>query len=142
MHKLNVARGWGAAGVLLPVLVIGLYAYLSTDTVIRLQSVPPPEYLDVQPDWSAARLETEQRLAQAYWDCARVILRGRYTFGSVLPNAPPDDFKVEVPGIPAAQANSPAVRSRYWRNLNRVWLLPKTWEKHYQWNPKWLFSSR
>jgi hypothetical protein len=142
MHKLNVARGWTAAGILLPLLVVALYAYLSTDTVIRLRPVPPPEFFDVEPDWSAERRATEERLAQAYWERARNVLRGRYTFGSVLPETPPEEFKVEVQDISKTLANSPEVRSRYWRNLRRVWLLPKSWEKHYQWNPKWLFNNR
>ncbi len=125
--------------VLTPVL---LFVYLSTRPVMRLKREPPAEFLDLSADGDADRRVAEKHLAAAYWDCALHSIRVKYPFGATLPDEPPVEFKSEEKGF--QRRSSEAVRSarqRYWQKIRKVWGLPHTWQKSYEWNTDWIRLS-
>jgi hypothetical protein len=126
---------------LVTLIVGGLFIYRSVAVVMRLRAEPPPEFIEVNPTWSAKQQEAEARLGRAYWDCARNLSRTTFRFGVRLPDNPPDVFSVDAKAYPSIVEPAPAARTRYWRNLQKVWTHPAAWEKTYEWHTSWFFQG-
>ncbi len=141
-NGIRQSHGWGLfPWIVLAVLAV-LYVSQSTRAITRLRSYPPPEFVELNPDWSVDRRQAERNLARAYWECALTTVQWEYSFASTLPSEPPAQFNVEDKGY--ARGNSAisyATRLRYWRKLQQVWSERETWEKSYEWDPYRIFKS-
>jgi hypothetical protein len=141
--------------LLLPALS---FLYCSWRPVFSLRAEMPPQFVDVSAGATPVARAREQRLALAYWDVARTVIRWKYTYGASLPNDPPPEFAVSEEGItrpgapskpdskragnprPAVQGARTAAsgsRLRYWRKLQEVWTEPYAWKARRQWSTAW-----
>ena len=117
------------------VLILG---YLLIRPTARLADKPPAEFTNPRAEWDASRKAVERELALAYWQRAEIDVQWHHSYGSELPEQPPEGFKIDTRqfrGNPAALAES---RVRYWRRLRKVWSRPETWETSYEWNTEWV----
>ncbi len=118
MQRLHVGREWTVA---VWVFSIGLGILLierSAQPVVRLRSEPPAEFVQVRPEWDAARRAAEEELARVYWQQAVEHLQWRFSAMAPLPEQPPAEFTVAAMGHGRATAEaSSASRGRYWRRL-------------------------
>ncbi len=120
--------------VLVP-LAFGVYA--STRPIKRLRADMPPQFVDISPAAGNKQRAAETELARKYWAAAITAVEWRYSYGSPLPDTPPDDFRID--GNTAASAELPsASRLRYWRRLQKVWLSPDSWRTTQEWSLRWL----
>jgi hypothetical protein len=97
----------------------------------------PAEFVDVSNIDNARQRILEQKLAKAYWDCAVETIQWQYTYGSRLPQDPPQNF---VPAGADLTTLAPTTRARYWRKLQEVWYMPTAWQKNYEWDTSWTTS--
>jgi hypothetical protein len=114
----------------------------STHMVMHLRLDPPPEFVDTRPEWKPERRRVEESVARAYWDSAIKFVEPKYAFGSSLPVEPIADFKADPRALPDSVGGSAQDRDRYWRNLHRVWTLPQTWQKKYEFDTNWIFEGQ
>ena len=122
--------------VLLPIAVVFALCYRP---VMRLNSQPPPGFVEVHKDWGATRQATEDRAAQAYWQLAINLVQWRFGFGTKLPAEPIDEFRLEEKDFPRTSVvAAPATQRRYWNKLRAVWSQPEAWSETYVWNTDWL----
>jgi len=122
---------------LIVLIPVGFFVYMSTRPILRLQSGMPPQFVDVRQNAGRAQRTAEQHLAQAYWDVAVRDVQWKYTYGSPLPDAPPDEFQLTIQPPPGSEPLSFS-RVRYWQRLRQVWLLPTSWVGERGWSTEWL----
>lgn len=79
-----------------------LFVYASTRPIVRLRADMPPRFADVSKTAGVAQRKVEQRLAETYWNCALTFIQWKYSYGSPLPDHPPDEFRIRVamPAVP------------------------------------------
>jgi hypothetical protein len=118
-------------------LVGGFFAEASFSPIYRLRATMPPEFVDAPSSWPADKRAAEQRIAQAYWNCAVNQIQWRYGYGYRLPQDPPSDFVVTSLNLEDASAD-PLIRARYWLMLQKTWYVPDNWTKDYHWDTRWL----
>lgn len=123
--------------ILIIALPAALFVYASTRPVLRLQGTMPAQFADIRPSVSAAQRAEEERIAGAYWNCAVTLMQWRYTYGSPLPEDPPDDFQIDAADA-VFQRDAASSRLLYWQRLRRVWTLPQAWEASREWSTHWL----
>jgi hypothetical protein len=145
--------------ILILLVPVTWFVYRSWQPVYELRATMPPQFVDVAAAASAAERANEQRLAEAYWDLARTLLRPRYTYGSPLPDRPPEDFELNRSrraasalastaaagqggrsrNRPSSEARTSAADAnlRYWRKLQQMWLEPYAWDAKREWNTRW-----
>jgi len=104
---------------------------------MELVPAMPADFLESQTDWSAKRRQAENLLAQAYWDRALTTIQWRYSFGSRLPERPPEEFAVDAREFGDAIKLAPKSRERYWEKLREAWELPRSWHEVREWNFDW-----
>jgi hypothetical protein len=121
----------GLAGVISGVLIAQ-----SKRSWKQLSADPPAEFLAARPEWDAQRREAEQRIAQAYWDCAVKVLQWHYPYGLSLPATPPEEFQIDAKTQPEPAAVNPGSRDFYWQRLREVW--PRAWQEVHSWDLGWL----
>jgi hypothetical protein len=114
-----------------------LFAYASSRPVTRLRPDMPARFVDAPRHASAQQRAAEQGVAQAYWDCAVTLMQWQYTYGSQLPNKPPDDFQADTAEAVSWKAD-PESRLRYWRRLRKLWNSPDAWTTWREWSMRWL----
>jgi hypothetical protein len=114
-----------------------IFAYRSTRAVMHLQAEPPAEFMDVRPEWDAKQRRIEERLAQAYWQCAVKVMQQRYPFSTLLPGEPPPEFKIDARAFPDLPPGISLERDRYWQNLRKVWVKPEAWSRTYELDTNW-----
>jgi hypothetical protein len=114
-----------------------LFAYASSRPVARLRPEMPASFVDPRRHANARQRAQEKRVAQAYWDCAVTLMQWQYTYGSPLPNEPPDDFQVDTADAISWQA-PPDSRLRYWRRLQKLWNSTDAWTTWREWSMRWL----
>lgn len=87
-----------------------LFVYASTRPIMRLRADMPSRFRDASKTAGVAQRLAEQRLAEAYWNCALTFIQWKYSYGSPLPDDPPDEFRIKV-AMPAgpgpSNANAP-----------------------------------
>ena len=124
---------------LLVLIPVGIFVYLSTRPLMRLQEDPPSEFIRSEPGWNASRRAVEEQLARAYWKCAVDVLQWQHSFGKNLSGDPPSEFRIDPSNFPDFYPGGPAAaRARYWRRLQMVWILPHAWRKSYEWSTAWV----
>jgi hypothetical protein len=114
-----------------------LFVYASSQPITRLRPDMPSNFVDPPRNASAQQRAREERVAQAYWDCAVTLMQWQYTYGSPLPNKPPDDFQVDTADAVSWQV-PPESRLRYWRRLQTLWNSPDAWTTWREWSTRWL----
>jgi len=124
--------------VTLLALASTVVAYFAIPTRMELVPMPPVEFFEARPEWDARRLEIEQRLARAYWDCAVVTIQWKYPYGLRLPEDPPGEFQIDARLLADARKLAPQSRERYWKRLQNVWHLRESWHRVRVWNSGWL----
>jgi hypothetical protein len=97
----------------------------------------PAKFVDSPRHANAHQRTREERMAHAYWDCAVTLMQWQYTYGSPLPNKPPDDFRVDTTDVIPWKAD-PASRLRYWHRLQKLWNSPDSWTTWHEWSMRWL----
>lgn len=122
---------------LLVLIPAALFVYLSTRPMMRLQADAPPEFLGPSAVARFNRRQAEDRVARAYWDCAVSLVQWEHTYGTPLPEYPPDDFRIDVKTYGSDAASQPT-RLRYWNKLRETWLLPISWRQSREWSTAWL----
>lgn len=123
--------------LLILIVPAALFVYASSRPQVRLRAEMPPDFVDVQATADPARRATEEPLAQQYWDCALTSIQWKYTYGSPLPDTPPEEFRVNTTPTPGSEPASSS-RLRYWHRLQQVWLLPSAWKTTREWSTDWL----
>ena len=116
--------------VLLAILTMLLaFAYTSFRPKLRLRAEMPKSFIDDAKSLPVAHRAQEERLARAYWQCARTV-QWRYGYGHHLPDEPPPEFLVtsQEAGTAAADTGS---RIRYWHRFQDAWYVPTNWESAY-----------
>ena len=121
------------------ILAIGFclfFVYRSTLPVLRLQSNPPPEFIDNTRRGQRDRERPDKRLAQAYWEVAVHSIQMKYPPTKSLPAAPPPEFRVDS-SLAGMSASMDADRAFYWQRLRDLWRDQRTWRVSYGWNAGW-----
>ena len=126
-----IKRGYDR--ILAPVLAVGFLMFVSFNTTIQVRKDMPREFVAASSSWPAQKQAAENKIAAAYWDCVVKNIQWKYGYGYTLPQNPPDDFTVSVPG-----GTDPEVRARYWQKLRSVWYLSSTWEKTHDISFEWM----
>ena len=127
-----IRRGYDK--ILVPVLAVGLFLYVSIRSEFRLRTEMPQQFVDQFSAGSARKGASEEQIARAYWTCATTQIQWKYSYGYHLPQDPPAEFAVTGQGLGTDDAS----RARYWRKLQEVWYLPSAWSKQYEWDFTWL----
>jgi hypothetical protein len=122
---------------LLIAVPVALFVYASWRPVTRLSPQMPPTFVDISRQASAPERATEEHIAQAYWDCAVTVIQWEYTYGSSLPDNPPDEFQMYA-GDSVNLGVHPDSRLRYWWRLQQAWYSPETWTTSREWTMRWL----
>ncbi|HVA01720.1 MAG TPA: hypothetical protein VMV34_08705 [Terriglobia bacterium] len=112
------------------------FVYRSTLPVLRLQSNPPPEFIDHSPNEGHNRKQPEKRLALAYWDVAVHSIQMKYPPKKSLPATPPPEFRIDSK-LTELPDNLDADRAYYWHRLRNLWNEQRTWQVSYGWNTDW-----
>jgi hypothetical protein len=117
---------------------VAIFVYASTRPISRLKPEMPAEFVEA-PRYATARQRTaEERIAQAYWNCAVSLIQWRYTYGSRLPDDPPPDaFQIGALD-PTGSSLRESSRLRYWRKLQKLWNSPDAWTTSREWSTHWL----
>jgi hypothetical protein len=125
--------------LLLIIVPAAVIVYASTRPQVRLRVEMPPEFVDLSPSMSSKKETAERKLAEQYWTCVLTNIQWKYTYGSPLPDVPPEDFRLgeSANGHSASAASS---RLRYWHKLRQVWLMPSAWTKSRNWSLRWLIT--
>jgi hypothetical protein len=127
---------WKIEKIVIPLLAVGLLAYMSYRPKFRLRPDMPPAFADVSSSLPSQKRIPEQVIAKAYWECAVTEIQWKYS-RTYLPPSPPPDFTIASEAA-GPNANDPDTRARYWLKLQEVWYLPNTWDKSYEWDLEWL----
>ena len=124
------------------VLFFSFLVYFSTRPRDRIQlsADPPPEFLLARPEWDAKRRKAEQRLAQAYWECAVRVVQWHYYYGTELPPTAPALFRIDAQAQPGAATDTAATRDYYWQLLRKAWLQPQAWKVVHERDDEWLMK--
>ena len=128
--------GWKFEKFVVPLVVVGLTAYMSYQPKFRLRTDMPSEFVDAAATLPIRKRAPEEQIARVYWSCAVTNIQWRYS-RTYLPPSPPPEFSItgEDPGRAPSDEST---RVRYWAKLQEVWYLPNTWTKSYEWDFGWL----
>ncbi len=138
MAKVGYGSMYGFFIGFVTIVLAGLFVYYSWQPVMHLRSTPPADFLQERSTWTPAQRRAEERLARAYWDVAVKLSRSVFVYGDRLPPEPPAVFSVDTKAYPSALESAASARLRYWRNLQRVWHSPSSWDHTYEWHTDWL----
>jgi hypothetical protein len=141
MAKVGYGSLYGIFIGFVTIVLAVLFVYRSWQPVMHLRTAPPADFLDAQTTWTPAQRRAEERLARAYWDVAVKLSRSVYVYGDRLPPEPPAVFSVDAKAYPSAVESAAQAKLRYWRNLQRAWQSPESWDHTYEWHTDWLTHS-
>ncbi len=119
------------------IVPVALFVYLSTRPRVRLRADMPPDFAEVAQIADPAQRAREVHLAQEYWNCALNVIQWKFTYGSPLPDNPPDEFRSGDASSKVSDISATS-RVRYWERLRKAWLMPKSWTTSRQWSTDWL----
>lgn len=122
-----------ATGIFLG-LLIRPHTRLRTDMPPEFQAAAGPSLPDGQTD--------EQKIAQAYWDCAQSVIQKEYGFSNrhPLPLEPPAEFTVQSSELDP-RANNLQTRKRYWERLRKIWYSDSNWKTVYEFDITWIADT-
>jgi hypothetical protein len=115
------------------------FIYRSTIPILRLQSSPPPEFIDNARKMSHDPGQPESRVALAYWNVAVDSIQAKYPPKKSLPAAPPPEFRIDSK-LTGQSANSDEDRAIYWHRLRDVWSDNEVWQESHGWNTEWFMD--
>ena len=124
-------------------LAIGLglfFVYRSTLPVVRLQSEPPPAFIDHNLKRNHGPVQPETRVARAYWKVAVQSIQLEYSPKRSLPAVPPPEFKINSQ-LSELSDRMNSDRAFYWRRLRDLWTQPEIWQVSYGWSTEWFTNS-
>jgi hypothetical protein len=121
----------GGLGLVIVMLLAGMFLYESLHPVMRLRSEPPSAFLKSKATKTAA--SNQEPLARPYWSMAANFVSEKYSYGELLPSRPPEDFV-------AAMGGDYATSSVYWQRLCGLWNQPENWVQSYQLDTGWINS--
>jgi hypothetical protein len=124
----------GGLGLIVVMLLGGMFLYESVHPVMRLRSEPPPSILKARAKATAAATGHQDRVAQSYWTLASNFVSEKYSYGEFLPIRPPEDFTVAMGG-------DYVTSSLYWQRLRGIWNQPENWIQSYQLDTDWIYSA-
>jgi hypothetical protein len=131
LHHFAISR------ILIPAIPAALFIYASTRPVTTLSPEMPAQFVDIPRHATARQRAAEKQIAQQYWNCAVELIRWQYTYGSPLPEKPPDDFQMYPGNLVDARGRHDS-RRRYWRRLRNLWNSPEAWVTSREWSKNWL----
>jgi len=120
---------------LLVLVPVALFVYESTRPMQRLKTEMPAEFAESSATGKQKAAQTQ--LAGEYWNVVLAEIQWRYTYGSPLPDTPPDGFRLLQRTAPGPEPLA-ASRFRYWHRLQQIWLKPESWETSREWSTQWL----
>jgi hypothetical protein len=123
--------------LLILIVPAALFVYASTRSHVRLRANMPQQFVDIPASAGPKQREAEERLAREYWSCVVTVIQWKYTYGSVLPDAPPEEFRLNIQPAPGSEPVASS-RVRYWHRLQQVWLSPSSWATSREWSTDWL----
>lgn len=138
MAKVGYGSLYGVFCAIVTIILAILFVYRSWQPVMGLRPDPPAEFLEARAGWTTAQRRAEEHLGQAYWEVAGKLSRGVFAFGDRLPDSPPAVFSVDTKAYRSAVETAAEARLRYWRNLQKVWNNPQSWQRTYEWHTDWL----
>jgi hypothetical protein len=118
--------------VIIVALVLAALAYVSCRSAFRLRSDMPIEFFDSS-HLPPAKRASEQKIAQAYWNCAVKQVQWKYGYASRLPDDAPPEFGVTSSEV-GPVALDQAVRRQYWQQLRATWYVSSAWKQEYVWS--------
>ncbi|TAM84261.1 MAG: hypothetical protein EPN47_02800 [Acidobacteria bacterium] len=122
----------GGLGLVIIMLLGGMFLYESIHPVMRLRSEPPPSFLKA--NRTTATTGEQDPMAESYWNLAASFVTEKYTYGEFLPVRPPEEFTMAMGGD---YANS----SVYWQRLRSLWNHPENWVRSYQLDTSWISGA-
>ena len=124
----------GALGLVVVMLMGGLFLYESVHPVMRLRSEPPPVMLKSRAKWRATATQAKERIAESYWSTAAEYVSEKYPYGKALPGTPPEGFTLAMGG-------DYATSNMCWQRLRELWSQPDMWEKSFHVDTGWMNSA-
>lgn len=113
-------------------IVLLILSFASFRSEFRLRSEMPVEFFDATHAPREKR-SSEEKIAQAYWECAVKEVQWKYGYARRLPDDPPAEFALSTPDI-GPIAKDQEVRRYYWQKLRMTWNVSSAW------NNRWEFS--
>ena len=123
----------GVLGLVVVIVLSGMFFYESVHPVMRLRSNPVPVFLKGTANLNSASARHQEHIARC-WDSAAQYVSEKYSYGAILPSRPPEDFTIAVGGDYATSA-------LYWQRVRRLWNQPDSWVTSYQLNTGWINNA-
>jgi hypothetical protein len=117
--------------------VIGVLAVASITPVLRLNPVPPSDFVTFK---SSAK-GPDAALAAGYWKSAESVVQWKYDRTSNLPEQIPADFRLADTRGNGITGGSQAARSAYWAKLREEWLEANNWHTTYSFDLSWMVRN-
>ena len=122
----------GGLGLIILMLLGGMFLYESVHPVMRLRSEPPSAFLKGKTN--AISTSSQVHVARSNWNVAANFVSAKYSYGEFLPSRPPEDFT-------DAMGGDYATSSLYWQELRGLWSQPENWVQSYQLDTGWIYSA-
>ncbi len=113
-------------------IVLVVLSIASFRSEFRLQSEMPKEFFD-STRVPREKRSSEEKIAQAYWDCAVKEVQWKYGYAHRLPDDPPPEFILSSADI-GPVGKDEAVRRYYWQKLRSTWNLSSAWKNQWEWS--------
>jgi hypothetical protein len=124
----------GVVGLVIVMLLGGMFLYESLHPVMRLRSEPPPAFSKGRANLKATGTQGQEHAARSSWDLATSFVSEKYSYGEFLPSRPPAGFT-------AAMGNDYAASAFYWQRLRGLWNQPDMWVRSYQFETDWINTA-
>lgn len=111
-------------------LVLIVLSVASFRSEFRLRPEMPAEFFDGKHLASSKRV-SQEKIAQAYWNCAVEQVQWRYGYAHRLPEEPPAEFSLS-PAVVGPVASDQTVRRYYWRKLRDTWSVSSVWKNQWE----------
>jgi len=124
----------GTLGLVIVLLLGGMFLYESVHPVMRLRSEPPPTLLKNRTSLKTTATRNQQHVAQSYWSTAAEYLSEKYPYGETLPSRPPEGFTLAMGG-------DYVTSNLYWQRLRGLWNQPEMWVTAYRLDTGWINTA-
>lgn len=124
----------GVLGLVIVLLMGGMFLYESVHPVMRLRSEPPPALLKSKTTLKTTATRNQQHFKQPYWNTAAEYVSQKYPYGETLPSSPPESFTLAMGG-------DYATSNLYWQRLRGLWNQPEMWVRSYQLDTDWINTA-
>jgi hypothetical protein len=121
----------GVLGLVIVMVLAGMFFYESVRPVMRLRSNPPSDFVKGTANRKATGTKDQEYIARSYWDLATDFASQKYSYGELLPSNPPEDFAV-------SSGEDYATRALYWQRLRGLWNQQDIWVRSYELDTDWI----